>query len=163
MKITGIGKRKNVYFCIMLSKKAQYALYALVHLARHHETSPVLIKDIAEMEKIPRKFLESILLELKTQGILSSKKGKGGGYLLRKSPSEVNMADIIRLFDGAIALLPCATYKYYEECSHCKIEETCGIKSYVKEIRDENVRIMKNITLKDILEREAWLTEHPEA
>lgn len=141
----------------MLSKKAQYALYALVHLAREQEHGPVLIRDIAEQEKLPRKFLEAILLELKTLGVLSSKKGKGGGYMLRRSPSEVNLAEIIRHFDGAIALLPCATYRYYEQCQHCKDESLCGIKSYVKDIRDETVSMLKNITLQDILNREAAL------
>ncbi|MFO7722291.1 MAG: Rrf2 family transcriptional regulator [Bacteroidales bacterium] len=146
----------------MLSKKAQYALYALVHLARERDKGPVLIRDIAESEKLPRKFLEAILLELKTLGILASKKGKGGGYQLRRAPGEVNMAEIIRHFDGAIALLPCATFMYYEQCQHCKDEKTCGIKSYVKEIRDETVRLMKNITLQDILEREKQLeSEQP--
>lgn len=143
----------------MLSKKAQYALYALVCLAREQSNGPLLIRDIAEKEKLPRKFLEAILLELKTIGILSSRKGKGGGYLLRRNPEDVNMAEIIRHFDGAIALLPCATYRYYEECSHCKDEATCGIKSYVKDIRDETVKMMKNITLKDILEREKFLSD----
>ncbi len=141
----------------MLSKKAQYALYALVYLAREQSRGPMLIREIAEQEKLPRKFLEAILLELKTIGILSSRKGKGGGYILRRNPEDVNMAEIIRHFDGAIALLPCATYLYYEECQHCKDESTCGIKSYVKEIRDETVSMMKNITLKDILDREKLL------
>ncbi len=141
----------------MLSKKAQYALYALVYLARERDKGPLLIRDIADSEKIPRKFLETILLELKTEGVLSSKKGKGGGYQLRREPEEVNMAEIIRHFDGAIALLPCATYRYYEKCQHCKDEKTCAIRSYVKDIRDETVKIMKNITLKDILEREEVL------
>jgi len=143
----------------MLSKKAQYALYALRYLAREQARGPLLIREIAESEKLPRKFLESILLELKTIGVLSSKKGKGGGYQLRKDPSEINMADIIRQFDGAIALLPCATFKYYEACSQCRDEETCAIKFYVKEIRDETVRLMKNITLNDILEQEMHLSE----
>lgn len=145
----------------MLSKKAQYALYALVYLARERDKGPVLIRDIAESEKLPRKFLESILLEMRTLGILASKKGKGGGYQLRRAPEEVNMAEIIRHFDGAIALLPCATFRYYEQCDHCKNEQTCAIKSYIKEIRDETVRMMKNITLKDILDREQWLFENP--
>jgi Rrf2 family protein len=146
----------------MLSKKAQYALYALVHLAREQERGPLLIREIAEAEKLPRKFLEAILLEMKTLGILSSKKGKGGGYLLRRAPEDVNMAEIIRHFDGAIALLPCATFMYYEQCQHCKDETSCGIKSYVKEIRDETVRMMKNITLRDILDREDALKINPE-
>lgn len=141
----------------MLSKKAQYALYALVYLAREKDQGPRLIRDIAEAEKLPRKFLEAILLELKTIGILSSKKGKGGGYQLRREPEEVNMAEIIRHFDGAIALLPCATYRYYEQCQHCKDESTCGIKSYIREIRDETVTLLKNITLQDLINREAAL------
>lgn len=141
----------------MLSKKAQYAIYALVRLARDKDKGPILIRDIAESEHLPRKFLEAILLELKTAGILMSKKGKGGGYQLRRDPSEVDLSEIVRLFDGAIALLPCVTYRYYEACVHCKDEDKCGVKSYIKEIRDETVAMLKNITLQDILNREKEL------
>ena len=100
----------------MLSKKAKYAINALVRLSKDYNNGPILIKEISESENIPRKFLESILLELKNAGILGSKKGKGGGYYLLKNPENVNLAEIIRLFDGALALLPCVTYKYYEKC-----------------------------------------------
>jgi Rrf2 family protein len=138
----------------MLSKKAQYSLYALVHLARKYEEGPVLISDIVEEEKLPRKFLESILLELKNNGVVSSKKGKGGGYYLIRKPSEVNFAEIIRYFDGAIALLPCVTYNYYESCNHCKDETKCALRSVIKDIRDETVNILKNTTLQDVVDRE---------
>ena len=90
-------------------------------------------------------------------GILASKKGKGGGYFLIKKPEEINLADIIRHIDGAIALIPCVTYKYYQPCQHCKDEITCGIRSIVKDIRDETVNILKKISLADILEREEQL------
>ena len=143
----------------MLSKKAQYSIYALAHLEKKYNSGPILISTIAEQESIPKKFLESILLELKNIGILGSKKGKNGGYYLIKNPDEVNLADVIRHFDGAIALLPCATYKYYEPCHQCKDESTCGVRSIIKDIRDETVKILKNITLSDIVARESYLKE----
>ncbi len=141
----------------MLSKKAQYSVLALVCLAKAYQKGPLLIRDISKSEQIPRKFLETILLELRKQGILGSKKGKGGGYFLIKDPKEVNLADIIRHFDGAIALMPCVTYKYYQPCLHGKDEPTCGIRSIIKDVRDEMVRILKNTTLSDILAREEQL------
>lgn len=139
---------------IMLSKKTQYAIVALVSLARTYQAGPILISDIAKNERIPKKFLEVILLELKNHGLVSSKKGKGGGYYLIKPPEEVNLADIIRLFDGAIALISCVAYKYYESCHFCKEEKTCGIRAVIKEVRDESVKILKRNSLADILRRE---------
>lgn len=138
----------------MLSKKAQYSIYALIRLAKDIDKEPLLISYIAETEKIPKKFLENILLDLKNIGILGSKKGKGGGYYLIKKPNEINLADIIRHFDGALALLPCATFKYYEKCKYCKDENTCGFKSIVKDLRDETVKFLKNTTIANIIERE---------
>lgn len=138
----------------MLSKKAQYSIYALIRLAKDIDKGPLLISNIAESEKIPKKFLENILLDLKNIGILASKKGKGGGYYLIKKPEEINLAEILRHFDGALALLPCATFKYYEKCQHCKDEDTCGFKSVVKDLRDETVKFLKNTTIANIIERE---------
>lgn len=143
----------------MLSKKAKYAINALVHLARKANQGPILISDISEEEKIPKKFLEAILLDLRNAGILNSKKGKGGGYYLIKKPEDVNLATVIRLFDGAIALLPCVSYQYYERCDECKDEEICGIRSLMKEVRDETVRILKQNSLADIIEREKDLKD----
>lgn len=135
----------------MLSKKAKYAIHALIHLAKQDDEKPVLISSIAEAENIPRKFLEAILLDLKRDGVLASKKGKGGGYYLLKAPEEVNMADIMRLFDGAIALLPCVTYKYYERCEECRDEETCGIRDAFMKVRNTTVEILKSATLAEII------------
>lgn len=144
----------------MLSKKAQYSILALVKLAKEFNSGPVLISTISSSEKIPKKFLEAILFDLKQTGILASRKGKGGGYYLIKNPSEINLADIIRHIDGAIALIPCVTYKYYQPCLHCKDEQTCGIRSVVKDIRDETVNLLKKITLADILDREQKLLQN---
>ncbi|WPP50367.1 RrF2 family transcriptional regulator [Catalinimonas niigatensis] len=143
----------------MLSKKAKYGINALVYLAKKYEQGPLLIGDIATHENIPKKFLEAILLDLKNVGILGSKKGRGGGYYLIKSPDEVNMADVVRLFDGAIAFLPCVTHRYYERCEECKDEKTCGIRSLFKEVRDQTVEMLKNNTLSDIIAREQAIIE----
>ncbi|ELR73377.1 transcriptional regulator, BadM/Rrf2 family protein [Fulvivirga imtechensis AK7] len=141
----------------MISKKSKYALNALVHLARQYGEGPILISTIAEEENIPQKFLETILLDLKNSGILGSKKGKGGGYYLRKKPEEVNIAQVLRLFDGAIALLPCVTFRFYERCEECKDEDTCSIREAFLKVRNESVRIFKNETLKTLVEREKVL------
>ncbi|MDO9138652.1 MAG: Rrf2 family transcriptional regulator, partial [Lutibacter sp.] len=91
----------------MLSKKTKYGLKALSYLARQVPNVPILISDISESENISKKFLESILLTLKKSGILSSKKGKGGGYYLIKNPNEIKISTVIRLLEGPIAMLPC--------------------------------------------------------
>lgn len=143
----------------MLSKKAQYSILALVKLAKEYHHGPVLISSISQSERIPKKFLEAILLDFKQVGILASKKGKGGGYFMIRNPREISMADIIRHIDGAIALIPCVTYKYYQPCQHCKDEVTCGIRSIIKDVRDETVDMLKHISLADILDREEKLTE----
>jgi Rrf2 family protein len=141
----------------MISKKSKYALNALLHLAREFGEGPVLISTISKEENIPQKFLEAILLDLKNAGILGSKKGKGGGYFLRKKPEEVNMAHILRIFDGAIGLQPCVTFMFYEKCEECKNEETCSLREAFQEVRDESVRLFKNHNLKNLLKREAFL------
>lgn len=141
----------------MLSKKTKYAINALVYLAKRKDQGPILISEISKSENIPPKFLENILLRLKTAAILSSKKGKGGGYYLLKPAHEVNMAEIMRLFDGPIALLPCVTHTYYEHCAECKDEEVCGIRDVFFEVRKATVNLLKNATLEEILKREQRL------
>jgi len=141
----------------LISRKTKYAIIALVRLAKEFQKGPILIRDIAGEENIPKKFLESILRDLKNAGILSSKKGKGGGYYLKQDPDNVNLATIMRLFDGPIAFIPCVTYVYYEPCEECKDERTCGIRSVFQEVRDETVKLLKAATLSDILRRETEL------
>ena len=138
----------------MLSKKSQYALYALVHLARKYQQGPVLISTIASEEKIPQKFLEAILMDTKRMGITNSKKGKGGGYYLLMPPEKINLAFAIRSFEGAIALLPCAAKVYYESCTQCKDENTCGLRGVFKELRDATEAYLRNVTIADVLEKE---------
>lgn len=136
-----------------MSKKAKYAINAMVHLARKHGKGPITIGDIAEEENIPQKFLEAILLELKNAGLLSSKKGKGGGYYMIKETGEVTMADIMRLMDGPIALLPCVSYKHYERCDECKDENTCSIRRVFFEVRNKTVDMLKEASLDKVIQQ----------
>ncbi|MDG4946838.1 Rrf2 family transcriptional regulator [Weeksellaceae bacterium KMM 9713] len=141
----------------MISKKTKYAINALVYIAKNKKHEPISVMTISEHQNIPVKFLENILFELKKAKILSSKRGKYGGYLLNDSPDNIHMAQVMRLFDGAIALLPCVTYNYYEKCEECVDEATCGIRQVAMEIRNETVKRLKESTLKDIIQREAIL------
>ena len=138
----------------MLSKKTKYALHALTYLAKKEANEPTLILEIAENSRIPRKFLESILLDLKKQGILNSKMGKGGGYFLRQAPSQIQISTIIRLFNGPIALLPCVSLNYYQRCDECTDEKTCGLNKVFIDVRNETLRILENKSIQDIVNQE---------
>ncbi|MCU7693087.1 RrF2 family transcriptional regulator [Haoranjiania flava] len=133
----------------MLSKKTQYAFKALVYLAQQQNNHPVLISEIATRKNIPLKFLENILLELKNNGILASKKGKGGGYYLNKSAHEIYLSNILRLVDGPIALLPCVSLNFYKKCENCD-EGNCKLRDVLIEVRDATLAILENKTVADI-------------
>ncbi len=107
----------------------------------------MLVTDLAEQERIPKKFLESILLDLKRHGLLQSKKGKGGGYFLQRAPEQVTVGQVVRLLDGPLALVPCASQTAYMPCDDCVDEETCGIRWAMKEVRDATAKILDNTTL----------------
>lgn len=134
----------------MLSKKSQYAFKALTFLGEKYNEGPVLISEISRKRKIPLKFLENILLELKKAGILDSKKGKGGGYFLKKSPDKIQVATIIRLINGPIAMLPCVSLYFYERCKNCN-EKHCGLHDLMIQVRDATLNIVENSTLKDLI------------
>lgn len=135
----------------MLSKKSQYALKALSYLVEKQNEGPILISEISEKKKIPLKFLENILLELKKAAILDSKKGKGGGYFFSVNPRDISLAKIIRLVNGPIAMLPCVSLNFYEKCTNCT-EEHCGLHDVLIEVRDATLAILEKkslIELKD--------------
>ena len=136
----------------MLSKKTQYALKALGFLAGKYGQGPVLISDISIIKKIPIKFLETILLELKQAGILESKKGKGGGYYLIDSPHKTSLAQAIRLVGGPIALMPCVSLNFYEKCADCD-EATCGLNKAMRLTRDATLKILEKQTLEVLIDR----------
>jgi len=136
----------------MLSKKSQYAFKALMYLAQNTEKGPVLIAEISKKKKIPLKFLENILLELKKAGVLESKKGKGGGYYFAVNPADVSMAKIIRLLDGPIALLPCVSLNFYEKCKNCD-EKSCGLHDSMILVRDATLKVLERKTVADIAKK----------
>lgn len=137
----------------MLSKKTKYALNALVYLAKEYKKGPVLISDIAEYEKIPKKFLEFILLDLKNRGVLESRRGKGGGYLLAREPSQIFLGQVIRFLDGPLAPVSCVSQTAYRKCDECHDEKTCGIRMVMKEVRDVMANILDKTSLADLLDR----------
>lgn len=134
----------------MLSMKTKYGIKALTYLAKKNCETPVQISEIAEQENISLKFLERILLELRKSGVLVSKKGKGGGYLLAKNPSEIPMTDVIRTLEGPIALVPCVSINFYKKCDDCKDEHTCAVNKLMIQVRDKTLEVFKNTTLKDL-------------
>lgn len=134
----------------MLSKKTQYAFRALEVLVRKYKQGPVLISDIARQKKIPLKFLENILLQLRKEEVLQSKKGKGGGYFLVQDPSKIPVARVIRVVDGPIAMLPCVSLYFYQKCKNCD-EKQCGLHDIMIEVRDAQLAILENKTLADLV------------
>ena len=133
-----------------LSKRGKYALRALYCLGREYGKGPVLIATVAAREHIPRKFLELILLQMRDRGIVASKKGKGGGYVLAKPPEEITLGSIIRIIDGPLAPLPCASETAYRKCEECPDERRCGTKLVMRQVRDAMSAILDHTTIADI-------------
>ena len=139
----------------MLTRKSKYGLKALLVLAAEMERGPMLISELADRERLPKKFLEAILLELKRHGLLHSKKGRGGGYYLSREPSQVTVGEVIRILDGPLALIPCVSQTAYRKCDECLDERTCGIRLAMKEVRDATAQILDHTSLASLNARSA--------
>lgn len=137
----------------MITAKTRYALKALCVLAKSPPGEPILIADIAEQEGIPRKFLELILSELKQHGILQSRKGRGGGYLLARTPETISLALVLRVLDGPIAPVPCLSRTAYQRCVECRDESTCSVRLVLKEAHDASLHVLENTTIADMVAR----------
>lgn len=138
----------------MLSQKAKYALQALSYLAaRYNEEAPVLISTIARERSIPIKFLEAILCQLKNHDVLTSSRGRSGGYRLSAAPKTISLAKVIRIVDGPIALLSCVSLNFYKECENCD-KKSCGINPIMAEARDALLKVLEKRNLKDIIDKE---------
>ena len=109
---------------------------------------------LAEQEMIPRKFLEQILLDLRNAGYLYSKKGAGGGYSLNKDAKDIYLVDIVRITDGPIAMVPCASLKFYRKCDECHDEITCGIRKTFIEVRDATLKVLGQTSIADVILKE---------
>lgn len=134
-----------------LSKKTQYTLRAMYALARRYGEGPVLIATLAEQESIPKKFLEQILLKLKNDGFVVSKKGKGGGYSLADMPEKFMVGQIIRMVDGPLAPLPCASETAYRKCDECVDDRFCETRIIMREVRDAMATILDKTTLAELV------------
>jgi Rrf2 family protein len=135
----------------MLSRKAKYGIRALLCLAERQGAGPVMIKDIAQAERIPKKFLEAILVDLKLGGLLRSRSGRLGGYELLRDPKEINLGQVIRLMDGPLAPTPCVSQMAYAPCEDCADERTCLIRMVMQEVRDATAQILEKTTLEGML------------
>jgi len=135
----------------MISKKTKYGIKAMTYLARQEDRKPVQIGVISKNENISQKFLESILLTLRKNGFLGSKKGKGGGYYLLKDPKDIKMASIMRILEGPIAMVPCVSLNFYETCSDCPDENACAVHNLMIEVRDSTLNIFNNKSLADLI------------
>ena len=141
----------------MLNRKTYYGLQALLFLARNVDSSSVAINSIAQSLEISRKFLEKILVELGSEGLVSSKKGRSGGYFISKKLNNISLADVVRILEGPIALLPCASHRFYEPCKECKSPDQCSLQDALVNVRNSTVHSLKSIKISDILLKEEKL------
>jgi Rrf2 family protein len=135
----------------MITQKCKYAIKAILHIAKHqNEEKLVFASEIAEQEQIPKKFLETILRDLRNHGIISSRRGKFGGYHLLKKPEEITFTEIIRIVDGPIAMLPCVSLNYYTKCDDCN-EEICQIKNVFEKVRNVTLDVLNNSSVSKLI------------
>jgi Rrf2 family protein len=134
----------------MLTKKGKYGLKAAVHLAGLRPGESALVADIAEANMIPKKFLDAILGELRNSGILHSKKGKGGGYMLARPASKIMVGDIVRTLDGSLAPIACASRNFYRPCDDCTDQTACGVRLMMLEVREAIANVLDRRTLADM-------------
>lgn len=135
----------------MITQKAKYAFKALFHLAEQPDGTSIQIEEIAKGAGVPRKFLEHILLELKKKGIVASRRGRAGGYVLIKKPGEMTIGNILRAVDGPIAPLPCISRTAYRRCTDCKDEKTCVVRRLFADTYSATLLLMDGTTLADAM------------
>jgi Rrf2 family protein len=141
-----------------LSSRGEYALRALLVLGLNYKQSVVRIQTISRQQNIPKRFLEQILNDLKSAGVVESKRGVSGGYRLALPPEDISLATVIRHIEGALAPVTCVSGRFYEKCS-CPNEARCAIRSVMKEVRDAVVNIVEKRTVADLCERARRLEE----
>jgi Rrf2 family protein len=136
-----------------ISKRTKYGLQAMLALGREYGEKPVLIATLARRESIPLKFLESILLDLKGSGVVESKSGKGGGYRLSRPPAQITVGAVVRMLEGPLAPLPCASETAFKPCAECTDVEACGTRIVMREVRDAIAQVLDRTTLADVIAR----------
>ena len=144
-----------------LSLRGEYALRALIVLGLNHGKSVVRIQTISEQQNVPKRFLEQILNDLKSAGVVESKRGVAGGYRLSRPPQDIPLSLVVRHIEGALAPVSCVSEKFYAKCS-CPDEERCGIRSVMREVRDAIVKILEAVTVAELCERVRKLEAIPD-
>ena len=151
----------------MLNKRTVYALHALIHLAKEGRGARLGASALAERVGCSHKFLERILTELRQAGTLTSTSGRSGGYSLHPDAAGISLAEIVRPLEGPVALLPCASHRFYEPCSTCSTPGQCGLRLALVDVRNASVDVLKRWTLAEVVaaERDLWAgirsMEHP--
>jgi Rrf2 family protein len=135
-----------------LSLRGEYALRALVVLGQNYGPAVVRIQTISDQQKIPKRFLEQILNDLRTARLVESKRGVLGGYRLALPPEKIRLSTVVRHIEGALAPVSCVSERFYEKCT-CPDETTCGIRNVMKEVREAIVKILENTTVADLCQR----------
>jgi len=143
-----------------LSLRGEYALRALLVLGLNYDQPVVRIRTISQQQNIPKRFLEQILNDLKSAGLVQSKRGVAGGYRLARRPEKISLAAVVRHVDGALAPVSCLSERFYEKCS-CPDESRCAIRSAMNEVRDAVVKVAERITVADLCERWRKLQQEP--
>jgi len=143
-----------------VSKKTDYALRVLFTLVDHFGGTPIPIRELARRNDVPKRFLEQILNDLKSAGVVQSRRGVAGGYRLAKRPEEITLAVVIRHIEGALAPVSCVSERFYEKCS-CPDESRCAIRSVMKEVREAVVKIVERLTVAELCERWQRLQQEP--
>ncbi len=138
----------------MISKKTKYALQALGYLAEHGKSGElILISELAKEEAIPKKFLEAILVALRKGGVLQSKIGKGGGYMLALPPDKITIGRVVSILEGGFALVECLNDNVKIECKECREPEYCGIRFVMGDVKKAVDSVLESTTLADMVER----------
>lgn len=135
----------------MISQKAKYALRALVALAKSKPGEPVLISEIASKQRIPQGFLEQILVDMKRQGYVASRRGKLGGYFLLRPADQITFGQILRLVDGPLAPLPCLSVIAYRRCDDCQDEKSCEIRRVFARVIEATREVLDKTTIADAI------------
>src|SRR5438045_1988185 len=143
-----------------LSLRGEYALRALLVLGLNYQQPVLRIQTISQQHNIPKRFLEQILNDLKSAGVVESKRGVAGGYRLARPPDEIPLATVIRHIEGALAPVSCVSERFYEKCS-CPDEARCAIRSVMKEVREKVVSVMEKVTVAELCLRAKKLAIEP--
>src|SRR5256885_8033277 len=131
----------------MIAQKTRYALRSLLFLAEEQGGAPVQLSRIAETQRVPPKYLELIMLDLKKAGLVKSARGPKGGYRLARAPDQISFGEIVRTMEGPIALVSCASVNFYAPCGDCQDEATCAIRRAFAILRDQSTSVLDSISL----------------